>query len=142
METLYLFLAFASFVGLWFFATRFFDDKLIELVRKWPYTKIEKCDPMLGTVNGIGLSLCGGSGRFDYSISSYAYYHFFCFFIPLIPLGCYRAQEVSNNGKGSSYRIFGHEKWRFWEVIQIYLTSIVWIGGVICLLGIIASFFD
>lgn len=142
MEVLYCLLALAGFVGLWFLTTRFFNEKLIEPIRKWPYTKFEKCDPPLGTINGIGFSLCGGSGRFDYDTNSTAHYLFFCFFIPLIPLGCYRAQEVANSGKGSSYRIFGHEKWIFWEVIQIYLTSIAWAGGVISLICAVCAIFD
>lgn len=59
----------------------FFDDKFIETVRKWPYTKFEKCDPMLGTINGIGLSLCGGSGRYDYSTSSTISFSVFSFLL-------------------------------------------------------------
>ena len=95
---------------------KFLANKLIEPVRNFPYTKFEKCDPPLGTMNGIGFRLyCGG--RYDYDTNSQAWYLFFCFIIPLFPIGCYRATEVSSSGKGSSYRIYGHDKWRFWEVI-------------------------
>lgn len=140
METLYFFIGLAVCVGLWFFNEKFLANKLIEPVRNFPYTKFEKCNPPLGTMNGIGFRLyCGG--RYDYDTNSQAWYLFFCFIIPLFPIGCYRATEVSSSGKGSSYRIYGHDKWRFWEVILIYLSSYAWIGGVICLIGFIASFF-
>ena len=127
-------------VAVWFLNSRVLAVKLIEPYRKYPYTKFEKCDPPLGIVNGIGFNLiCGG--RYEAQTASDAYYLFFSFFIPLIPLGCYRSQEVSSSGRGSSYRIYGHEKWRFWEVISIYISGISWFIGFICLISFIFSFF-
>ena len=115
---------------------------MIEPIRQWPYTKFEKCDPMLGTINGIGFSLCGGWGRYDQETNSTVYYLFFSFFIPLIPLGCYRATEVGQSGKSTHYQIYGRDKWRFWEVMAVYLSGISWIGGVVSLIALIASFFE
>ena len=60
---------------------------MIEPIRQWPYTKFEKCDPPLGTINGIGITLCGGWGRYDPDTNSTVYYLFFSFVIPLIPMG-------------------------------------------------------
>ena len=43
MAIVYCLLAVAGFVGLWFFNSRVICDKLVEPVRKYPYTKFEKC---------------------------------------------------------------------------------------------------
>lgn len=142
METLYYIIALAIFIALWFLNTRIIISRLIEPIRQWPYTKLEKCNPPLGSVNGIGFTLCGGWGRYDAGTNSEAYYLFFSFFIPLIPLGCYRATNVGTNGKSTQYRIYGHDKWRFWEVVAVYLSSISWFGGIISLIALVCSFFD
>lgn len=141
MDILYCLLALAGFVGLWFFNDKVIVEKFIEPTRQYPYTKFEKCDPPLGTANGIGFTLYG-TGRYDYNTGSTAHYLFFCFFIPLLPLGCYRAQMVGSKGRSTQYRIFGHEKWRFWEVISIYLSTYSWIGGIISIIALICTFFD
>lgn len=142
MNILYPFLFLVAFVGLWFFNSKILIPKMIEPIRQWPYTKFEKCDPPLGTINGIGFTLCGGWGRYDPDTNSTVYYLFFSFFIPLIPMGCYRATQVGESGKSTQYQIYGHDKWRFWEIIAIYLSSISWVGGIISLIALIASFFD
>ena len=139
---LYSFLFFVAFVGLWFLNSKVIIPRMIEPVRQWPYTKFEKCDPMIGTINGIGCTLCGGWGRYDSDTNSAVYYLFFSFFIPLIPLGCYRATQVGESGNSTQYQIYGHDKWRFWEIVAIYLSSISWIGGFISLIALIVSFFE
>ncbi|MDO4735776.1 MAG: hypothetical protein Q4B21_02010 [Bacteroidia bacterium] len=140
MGTLYSAIGLITCIVVWFLNSKFISDKLIEPIRKYPYTKFEKCNPPLGTMNGIGFTLyCGG--RFDYNTNSQAWYLFFCFLIPLFPIGCYRATEVDSSGRGRSYKIYGHDKWRFWEVISIYISSFAWIGGVISIIALIASFF-
>ena len=145
MDTLYCLLFFVGFIGLWFINSKIIIPKMIEPLRQWPYTNFEKCDPSLGTVNGIGCTLCGGWGRYDPDTDSTVFYQFFSFIIPLIPLGCYRASEVRQirESYGSTeYRIYGHEKWNFWEVLAIYLNSISWVGGIISLLALVSSIFD
>ncbi len=142
MDALYCSLFLIAFAGLWFLNSKIIIPKLIEPVRQWPYTKFEKCIPTLGTINGIGFSLLGGWGRYDPDTNSTAYYHFFSFFIPLIPLGCYRATEVGESGNSTEIQIYGHDKWRFWEVIAVYLSSIAWVGGIFSLLALIISFFE
>lgn len=141
MDTLYAVISLLICIVIWFLNSKFIGNKLIEPVRKYPYTKFEKCDPPLGSINGIGFRLfCGG--RADLGTSSEAWYLFFCFIIPLFPIGCYRATEVSSSGRSQSYRIYGHEKWRFWEVIYIYISSLSWFAGFISLICLIASFFE
>lgn len=142
MDILYYSSGLISCIGLWFFNLKVIGDKLIEPHRKWPYTKFQKCSPPLGTGNGIGFTLLNGGGRYDVNTNSTAWYLFFCFFfIPILPLGCYRASEVGSRGKSMQYRIFGHEKWRFWEVLSIYLASYSWIGGIVFIIAIICEFF-
>lgn len=77
----------------------------------------------LGTTNGIGLSL---QGSFRGVGMTYVAYQFLCFFIPLIPVGCYR---VSMGGTTSgykktttSYRIYGSESWSGLEILQVYMS--------------------
>ena len=141
MDTLYCVLALVICVAVWFFNTKVICNKLVEPVRKYPFTKFEKCDPPLGSINGIGFRLFG-SGRVDYSTGSEAWYLFFCFLVPLFPVGCYRATEVSSSGRSTSYRIFGHEKWRFWEVVSIYISTYTWFAGFISVICLIVSFFE
>lgn len=139
MDTLYSALVLIASIGVWFLNSKLIC-KLIEPMREYPYTKFEKCNPPLGSVNGIGFSLyCGG--RTEFSTNSQAWYLYFCFLIPLFPIGCYRATLVSSSGRSESYRIYGHEKWRFWEVVYIYLSSYALIAGVISALCLIFSFF-
>jgi hypothetical protein len=142
MDTVYCFLSLVAFVGLWFLNSKIIIPRMIEPIRQWPYTKFEKCDPMLGTINGIGCSLYGGWGRYDPGTNSTAYYLFFSFIIPLIPLGCYRATQVGEDGNNTQYQIYGHDKWRFWEIFAVYISSISWVGGIISLLFLIVSIFD
>lgn len=139
MDTIYFLLGTLGCIIMWFFNLKFID-KFIEPIRKYPYTKFKNCNPPLGTGNGIGFVLYQG-GRKEFSTNSEAWYLFFCFIIPLFPVGCYRATQISS-GRRSSYKIYGHEKWKFWEVISIYLAAYSWIGGIICIIGFIASFFD
>ena len=109
MNTVYCLLFLIAFVGLWFLNSKVIISRMIEPIRQWPYTKFEKCDPMLGTINGIGCTLCGGWGRYDPDTNSTVYYLFFSFIIPLIPLGCYRATQVSESGNSTQYQIYGHD---------------------------------
>lgn len=140
MEKLYWLLGLAFFIGLWFLFDRILGEKLVEQTRDSPYTKFEKLEPPLGLRNGIGFRLYSG-GRYDFNTNSYSWYLFFCFIIPLFPIACYRASEVSSSRKGCSYRIYGYEKWRFGEVFLIYMSIFVWIGCISCVGGFIASFF-
>lgn len=128
-------------IGLWFFNMHIINDKLIEQIRKYPYTKYEKCNPLLGTGNGIGFVLLNSTGRYDYNSNSTAWYLFFSIIIPIIPIGCYRASEVGRKGNSTQYKIYGHEKWKFWEVVSIYLGTYTWIAGIIFIIAIICEFF-
>ena len=141
MDTLYSAIVLLVSIGAWFLNSKIIVNKLIEPIREYPYTKFEKCNPPLGTGNGIGFRLFYG-GRTDFGTSSEAWYLFFCFLIPLFPVGCYRATQVSSQRKCESYKIYGHEKWRFWEVISIYLSSYAWIAGIISFICLISSFFN
>lgn len=138
MNIVYCLSALAGFVGLWFFNLKVISEKLIEPTREYTYTKFKKCDPPLGTINGIGFNLYEG-GRLDYATMSTAHYLFFCFIIPLFPIGCYRAQMTESSGKSTQYRIYGHDKWRFWEVVSIYLATYSWIGGIISIIALICG---
>lgn len=141
MSTLYSAICLVCCVGVWILNSKLISNKFVEPVRKTPYNDFEKCDPVLGSINGIGFRLfCGG--RADLGTNSEAWYLFFCFLIPLFPISCYRATEVSNSGRSQSYRIFGHESWRFWEIISIYISSLSWFVGFISLICLIISFFE
>ena len=141
MEIVYCLCCIALFVGLWFFNDKVICNKLVEPYRKYPYTKFEKCNPPLGTMNGIGFTLYEG-GRFDIHTMSSSHYLFFCLLIPLFPVDCYRAQMIGSSGKSTRYKIFGHEKWRFWEVFSIYLRAYSWLGGIISVIALICAIVD
>lgn len=102
--------------------------------------------------NGIGLTLYGDCMRYDPQTQSEVKYVFLIFFyLPILPLGCYRVQETgyaSQSYKRSctSYKIFGSERWRILEVICIYLrflTGILLVIAVICVISaVVAALFD
>ena len=87
-------------------------------------------DIPLGTGNGIGLHFLGDY-RHDYisdGSTNVSYYFFVFFFLPIIPLGCYRIQEgstysPSHHRSTTRYKIYGTEKWKFTEVVTIYLKT-------------------
>lgn len=141
MEQIYILLIIAASVGLWFLNEKVIVPKLVEPYSHEPYTRFEKCKPFLGTANGIGLTLGGGWGRYDAITDSSVYYLFLTIFVPLIPIACYRASEVEPGSKHRQYRIYGHEKWRFGEIVVIYISSLAWAAGSISILCLIISFF-
>ena len=130
------------FIALGVLNNRVLAPKVIKPELGKAYTRFEKCDPPLGTFNGIGFSLYDSGGRLDFNTGSTAQYLFFCFFIPLFPCGCYRARIVGSSGKSTQYQIFGHERWSFWEFFTIYIRSIAWVGGVISVIALLVTIFD
>ena len=77
MDTLYSALVLIASIGVWFLNSKLIC-KLIEPIREYPYTKFEKCNPPLGTGNGIGFRLyCGG--RTEFSTNSQACIYTFAF---------------------------------------------------------------
>ncbi len=115
---------------LYFLNKKILIKKFIEPTRNTPYTDFKKCNPPLWTINLIGFRLFQG-GRYDYDTNSYSFYLFFCCILPLFPVRCYRATEVSDSGEGTSYMIYGHEQWRFWEIILFYISVYAQIGCIL-----------
>ena len=102
------------------------------------YMDYEKCSPWLFTLNGCGFRLYT-VGRQDVStpLPSHSSYLFLClFFIPLIPISCYRVADV---GEGQYY-IFGNESWSLWEIVYLYMTYYCWVIGVIGILWLLLLF--
>lgn len=97
----------------------------------------------LGTTNNIGSTLLGG---FRWYGMSCVVYDFICFFVPLFPVGCYRAMagETTQSGKttSTSYRFYGSEKMNGLEVLQIYLVSWGWLPFIFGAIGIVISWFE
>ena len=142
MDILWCILALAGFIVLGVLNNRVLAPRVIKPEPGKAYTRFEKCDPPLGTFNGIGSSLYDSGGRLDFNTGSTAQYLFFCFFIPLFPCGCYRARIVGSSGKSTQYQIFGHERWSFWEFFTIYIRSIAWVGGVISVIALLVTIFN
>lgn len=74
-------------------------------------------------VNGIGFSFYGKYREtFICDYKTYVTYHVFClFFIPILPLGCYRV--IKENG---GYRIIGGERMAWRELLCMFLGLIKW----------------
>ena len=74
-------------------------------------------------VNGIGFSFYGKYREtFIGDYKTYVTYHVFClFFIPILPLGCYRV--IKENG---GYRIIGGERMAWRELLCMFLGLIKW----------------
>ena len=69
----------------------------------------------LFTLNGIGTTL---KGHYRKAEETYVAYEFFClFFLPVIPIGCYRVKD----GEDDSYLVFGSTEWHMGEVLLVYL---------------------
>lgn len=129
-------------IGLWFLNAHIIDEKFIESRLKEPYKRFEKCDPILGTGNGIGLVLMNSHARYDDYTDTTVWYLYISLFIPILPIGCYRAKEIGSKGKTTRYKIYGHEKWRFFEILSIYLSAYSFIAGFILILAIICEIFS
>ena len=74
-------------------------------------------------VNGIGFSFYGKYREtFIGDYKTHVTYHvFFLFFIPILPLGCYRV--IKENG---GYRIIGGERMAWRELLCMFLGLIKW----------------
>lgn len=102
--------------------------------------RYKKCSPILGTGNGLGISLYGGA-RYDSKTGSEVYYQFVTILLPVLPIKCYLAKKTAfhreNHKKATtSYKIYGTVKWNIWEILFIYLFWYSFIGGVISIIGI------
>lgn len=91
-----------------------------------------------GTFNGIGLCLLGDF-RYDWRTQTMVKYEFLTLIVPLFPTNCYRAkitQEYSVNHKRhiTKYKIYGTEKWHWFEVLSIYVMGF---GGLALLVAVI-----
>jgi len=126
-----LFIALACCLALIFLThkyIKFRDKDHIKIRNKAIYNGKKTLFP-LSTINTVGFNLYGNY-RFDIMTGSSAKYMFFCIFLPLFPVGCYRAAEGAFKYLGrqgaaqvseAKYRIYGTEKWSFIEVLNIYL---------------------
>lgn len=104
-------------------------------------------DVTLMQVNGTGL---GFIGEYRFDNGTHATYHFLTFFnFPIIPFGCYRVKtgqftRISRKRSTQGYTIYGTERWKFSEVLRIYVLSTVALAifvGVISLISLICSLF-
>ena len=109
----------------------------------------EKPDTDFESWNGIGIILLG-EFRKDQQNDSIVKYSFFSLFVPLIPLQCYRVKEVYNESFGggyiqehkSKYKIYGTEKWNFWEVCLTYLNILCGIFFFITFVNVVIHIYD
>jgi hypothetical protein len=109
--------------------------RYIKEYRETKFLNFEECNPFLFSINFIaGISLFGG-GRYEEETDSKSMYQFlYLWFIPLIPLNCYRAKEA---GLGS-FEIFGHEKWDLREVLYIILLRLSAVSTFISIIYFVA----
>ena len=92
------------------------------------YVNTKHTSVHLNMVNGIGTTL---KGHYREAEGTYVAYEFFClFFLPLIPMGCYRVKDA----EGDSYLVYGSTEWHLGEVLWEYLK---WWGGGIILIFVI-----
>lgn len=81
--------------------------------------------PLLGTINWIGFTFLGCYRCFS---GTFVTYRFISFILPIVPIGCYRVKDVTEQeskslGNTKYYQIYGKEPWRFWEVFHIYVLK-------------------
>lgn len=85
-------------------------------------------------INGIGFSFYGKYREAlvgDYK--TYVTYHVFClFFIPILPLGCFRV--IKENG---GYRILGGERMAWREILCMFLGLIKWPFAIFAILRLL-----
>ena len=88
----------------------------------------------LWRINGIGFSFYGMYREAlvgDYK--TYVTYHVFClFFIPILPLGCFRV--IKENG---GYRILGGERKAWREILCMFLGLIKWPFAIFAILRLL-----
>lgn len=86
-------------------------------------------DINLFTLNGIGNRLMG---KFRVYNDTYATYSMLTiFFLPILPVGCYRVEDVIDDNVAlfeSKYKIYGKTNSIFWEILHIYLSWYGWIA--------------
>ena len=102
------------------------------------YTAYKSLQPMLFSINGCGLKLYTAA-RQDISTpaaSMSAYLFVSLFYIPILPLKCYRVVDCDEN----KYIVYGPEQWRFWEVVYIYVTYYRWVAVLIAVALVILAF--
>ena len=115
-----------------------------------PRYNSQSTDVPMGTGNGIGLVLYGNDFRHHSAItqdnnfisSEVKYLFFTIFYVPIIPLGCYRVgwggfKRYSHKKSVTSYYVYGTERWVFWEVISIFcipflVGSTIWALCALC----------
>lgn len=123
------------------------DEKLAS--RPIQVTPVQlNADIKLGTINGCGMKLYGGTNIIRYYREQplcHVYYHFFVlFFLPIIPLGCYVAECVEDSFNHSSYKIGGDQEMNFMELLYVYVTSwrkgFIIVGGFLTVLAVLGLF--
>lgn len=97
-----------------------------------------KGNPLLGTGNGIGGVFIKGYRR-AMGVGD-VYYNFLSFIVPIIPIGCFLAEEgvynyKSHHSSTQSYKVYGSVKWNLIELLSIYLRYVCILGGIFALIG-------
>lgn len=122
------------------------DESPLVPLKYPPIYNGKNTSPVLGTINGIGIALCG-KYRIDPNNYSTVQYQFIVFaMIPLIPLGCYRVSEKGSRSpnfksKTTYYNIYGTEKWRLSEIWDIYKIGIIGICLFVGIAGLISQIY-
>lgn len=79
------------------------------------YVNTNNNDINLNTLNGWGTRL---KGHYREAESTYVAYEFFCaFWLPIIPIGCYRVKDDGED----SYLVYGSTEWHASEVLMEYI---------------------
>lgn len=120
MKFLYIFIASVIFLICRYFILKGFLNNFRTIK---PYDINEDNNsPSLFTLNGCGTCF---RGFFRNQGTVYVTYQFLCLmFIPIIPIGCYLVSDEGDD----KYKVYGGTKWRFFEIIAIYLQWFGWLG--------------
>lgn len=105
------------------------------LDNKTPFVGSDNKNNKMGTYNNFGTLFIGD---FRQVASTHVSYFFVSFFLPIFPIGCYRVTKGATTGTSrrqtTQYKIHGSEKWKFLEVLGIYL---IYYGGMTLLVGLV-----
>lgn len=121
----------------------FIMNKLESWVQKYPKKEREadgKMPPILGTGNGIGISMVGDFER----KSGFVQYCFLMVLLPIIPLGCYTSHAVSSTSTSwkktvTTYRTYGSQPWSIGELFCIYYRYWGRVAAIVSIIVIIAQ---
>ena len=125
-------------VALLFLLREYISEQMIESQRLEPYTDYSHCTPAMFSINGCGIRLYTVAREYSTPTAT-TYSAYLCvslFYIPILPLKCYRAADCDDN----KYIIHGTEQWQVTEVLYLFTTYYRWIAALALALYVAVSF--